>query len=271
MRLGVSSYAFTWAVGVSGSLPQTPWSALNLVEKAAQLGVSCVQIADNMPLDQFSSDQLAELIHFADSKNIALEVGMRGMRLNKMSSYLDIAVQCRSPLLRIVIDESGFEPGMDNVLGVLKEFAPELEQTGIVLAIENHDRFKASEFVHMIEATGSAHVAICLDCVNSLGAGEGLETVVERLAPFTVNLHVKEYSVARVWHKMGFVVEGCPLGQGMLNLDYVLSRLTPRCQSAILEQWTPPGETLEATLEKEDKWATESIDFLKNKIKDIYN
>lgn len=70
-------------------------------------------------------------------------------------------------------------------------------------------------------------MGICLDSVNSMGAGEGIETIVEVLSPYTVNLHVKDFVVQRVYHMMGFVVEGRPAGQGMLPLEYLLEKLEP--------------------------------------------
>jgi L-ribulose-5-phosphate 3-epimerase UlaE len=97
-----------------------------------------------------------------------------------------------------------------------------------------------------------------------MGAGEGLETVIEKLAPLTVYLHVKEFSVKRVFHKMGFVIEGCPLGEGMLPIEELVQIVSSRCQSAILEQWTPPEETIDKTIEKEARWAEQSVKYLKS-------
>jgi 3-oxoisoapionate decarboxylase len=63
---------------------------------------------------------------------------------------------------------------------------------------------------------------------------------------------------------MGFVIEGCPLGEGMLPVAELFQKVSPGCQSAILEQWTPPEETIEKTIEKEARWAEQSIVYLKN-------
>lgn len=67
---------------------------------------------------------------------------------------------------------------------------------------------------------------------------------------------------------MGFVIEGCPLGEGMLPVQELLVKVSPRCKSAILEQWTPPEETIEATIEKEARWAEQSIVYLKYVLKE---
>jgi L-ribulose-5-phosphate 3-epimerase UlaE len=64
---------------------------------------------------------------------------------------------------------------------------------------------------------------------------------------------------------MGFVVEGAPAGQGMLNIPWLLNEIGSfkRCNSAILELWTPPEEEITETIKKEEKWVLESIHFLK--------
>jgi L-ribulose-5-phosphate 3-epimerase UlaE len=98
-----------------------------------------------------------------------------------------------------------------------------------------------------------------------MGAGEGFETVSEILMPYTINLHLKDFSIKRVAHKMGLMIEGRPAGSGMLKISDLVSRLsvTNCCQSAILELWTPPEPSIEETLVKEDNWANESIEFLR--------
>jgi hypothetical protein len=50
----------------------------------------------------------------------------------------------------------------------------------------------------------------------------------------------------------------------MLPLAELIKHVPEKCQSAILEQWTPPEETIEETIEKEARWAEQSIKYLKN-------
>ena len=64
---------------------------------------------------------------------------------------------------------------------------------------------------------------------------------------------------------MGIIIEGAPAGKGMLNIRDLVDKLslTGRCESGILELWTPPEKTIEETIKKEEEWALESINFLK--------
>jgi hypothetical protein len=62
---------------------------------------------------------------------------------------------------------------------------------------------------------------------------------------------------------MGFEIEGRPFGEGCLPLQWMLDQLPPKCETAILEQWTPPEESIQKTIEKERDWARRSIAYLK--------
>ncbi len=267
MQPGISSYTYTWAIGVPGKEPKNPMTIFQLIEKAAEFGINVVQVADNLPLDQFSETELLKIRNFALDRNIQIEVGSKKMTDENLNQYIEIASFFKSPIVRFVIDGENFQPGLEEIHSIIKNAVPLLKENKIILAIENHDRFKAVEFAEMVEKAESEYVGICLDSVNSMGAGEGLETVIGKLAPLTVNLHVKEFSVKRVFHKMGFVIEGCPLGEGMLPVAELLQKVSTRCQSAILEQWTPPEESMEKTIEKETRWAEISINYLKSMLK----
>jgi sugar phosphate isomerase/epimerase len=265
MQLGISSYTYTWAIGVTGSMPDKPMSATDLVDQAAAFGLKLVQFADNLPLENFTDPELVKLLSYACRKGVSIEMGGRGLTIEHTLRCLITAEKLRSPILRMVIDGAGFEPELNTIIQILRELLPEFKSRKIKLAIENHDRLKASEFEYVIQTVDSEWVGICLDSVNSMGAGEGFETVAEILIPYTINLHLKDFSIRRVSHKMGLIIEGTPAGSGMLNIQDLITKLnySDRCQSAILELWTPPEANLAATILKEAEWAGRSVEFLK--------
>lgn len=268
MTLGLSSYTFTWATGVPGFMPVNPLSPGDLVDKTAGYGLRILQIADNMPLEDLPHNELYDLRNYARCKGVSLEMGSSRLDTGHTMKCLEAAVILGSPLLRMVIDAKGYEPDLQTVISILKELLPEFTRRNIRLAIENHDRFKAREFEEMVLSTGSELVGICLDSVNSMGAGEGFETVSEILLPYTFNLHIKDFTIRRVSHKMGLVIEGTPAGKGMLKIKALIEKLSAsdHCNSAILELWTPPGNEIEDTVLKEERWAEESIEYLKSLI-----
>ena len=264
MRLGIGSYTYGWAVGAP-----CPMTAMDLLNRAAALGVGLVQVADNLPLHALSDGDLDRFADRASGMGIRVEVGTRGIAPDHLRTYLHLAQRLGSPILRVVIDSADHRPPVDEIVGTLQALMPAFERGGVVLAIENHDRFPAGVFARMLERIGSDYAGICLDTVNSFGALEGPEVVVDVLGPWAVNLHIKDFGIQRASHGMGFTVEGRPAGQGRLNVPWLLERLdVGRDLNAILELWTPPEETLAATMAKEQAWAVESIAYLRQYIPD---
>ena len=265
MQLGIGSYTYAWAVGVRGYPPRQPLTAAGLLDKAAALGVGVVQICDNLPLDRLTLAELTALGRQAAALGLRIEVGTRGIADDRLDVYLQLARRFGSPICRLVFDTADHHPPMDEIVAALRAVMPDYERAGVVLAIENHDRFAAREFVRILERVGSAHVGICLDTVNSFGALEGPQVVVEALAPWTVSLHIKDFAIRRVDYSMGFVVEGTPAGQGRLDVPWLLEALARhgRDPNAIVELWTPPQGDVEATIALEDAWARESVQNLR--------
>ena len=265
MRLGLGSFAYAWSVGVGEHVPREPLTALGLVKEAAKLGVRLVQIGDNLPLHTLEDDALDALTARAQALDVALQVGARGSDPELLRRYLDLATRLGSPIVRTVIDTATHQPTLEEVQTLWRPLLPAYEERGVVLAVENHDRFQVRELVRLMQCLDSSAIGICLDTVNSFGALEGPEVVVSILAPWTVNLHVKDFTISRANHNMGFVVEGCPVGQGLLDVPWLLDLLRAhgRDVDAIIELWPASEPTSEATMAKERRWAMESVRYMR--------
>jgi sugar phosphate isomerase/epimerase len=268
--LGVGSYAFAWSIGVPGyPAPSQPMDARAFVVRAADLGVRRAQIADNLPLERLSSAELDALERLARELGIAVEVGTRGIAPVHLRAFLALARRFGSPIVRVVVDTAAHHPDPPEIVETLRGVLPDFAAADVILAIENHDRFKARTLADIVMALDSPHVGICLDTVNSFGALEGPDVVIETLGRFVVNLHVKDFSIRRADHNMGFVLTGTPAGAGMLDVPRVLERLYAhgRTFSAILEQWLAPDATVDATIgtmpARESAWAVESVRYLR--------
>lgn len=263
MRLGIGSYTYGWAVGVRGHQPAQPLDELGLLVKAREAGVRILQIGDNLPLHTFTKERLDELARRAQRESIEIQIGARRLTVDQLEAYAEIAHRLGVKLVRFVIDDADYHPAPADVIQVLRKSARSLRE--LTLGIENHDRFPAQVLREIIEATGQENIGVCLDTANSLGAGEGLGTIVPILAPLTVNLHLKDFRVDRLDHLMGFTVTGTPAGKGLLDVPSLVAALEPfpRCDSAILEQWTPPEAELSKTIAREAAWASQSLAYLK--------
>jgi sugar phosphate isomerase/epimerase len=272
MKLGISSWTFTWAVGISDCPPLRPLGPLDLLDKASDHGVRVLQIADNMPLHEQPMPVVDYLAAEAKRRGIALELGTRGIALAHLRTYLHLALKLGAPFVRVVIDTPTHQPDADEIIRMLSEIAPDYQAAGVALAVENHDRIPLKTLRRIVQAVDIPAVGICLDPGNCLSTLEGPEAVVETLGEFALNLHVKDFDVFRARYGMGFIVEGRPVGQGKLDLPWLLSAVHKRARgrefNAILEQWTPPHGSVEETIAIEAKWAAMSIRYLRKLIPD---
>jgi len=262
MKLGISSYTYTWALETHGLGVQ--W----LVDRAVKLGVYVLQIADNLPLEDLSDSEINSLAKSADDLGITIEVGTRDILNNNLLTYLDIAERLKSPIVRVVVDTPEHHPDMDEIIEIIKPQMTEFERAKISLAIENHDRFTTKSLKQIIQRLDNEYVGICLDCANSFGAMDGPEVVFDELAPLAVNLHVKGFRIYRADHNLGFIIEGTSIEKSMLDMSWMLGKMKQfgRDVNVILEQWTPFGGDIEVTIKKEESWAKASIEYMRGYI-----
>lgn len=254
VRLGISSYAFAWSIGVPGYSPDKPMNAFDLLKSASKLGIQLVQIADNLPLHKLENAELDRLIGLASDLNIDIEIGTRGITNDNILKYLKIAKLFKSSILRVVIDTPENHPTEDEIVSIIKSLVPKLQDAGIILAIENHDRFSSKMLSRIIHRIDSRNVGICLDSTNSFATLERPYEVAKELGELVVNIH------------LGFIIEGTPAGEGMLNIPCFLKEILKyqRNPNVIVELWTPPENNINATIEKEKQWVELSVKNLLN-------
>jgi sugar phosphate isomerase/epimerase len=270
VKLGISSWSYPWAIGVPGyDRPEAPLDAFGLLDRAVALGVEVVQVADNLPVDALSTDDLARLAEGASRSGIAIELGTRGVEPAHLARYLELALATGARLVRTLTHRKDSTPDLPQIEAWLRQSLPSYERAGVTLALENYERHTAAELAALVYKIGSPSLGVCLDTVNSLGALETPAEVVCRLAPLTVNLHVKDFEIKRVPSMMGYVVTGCPAGTGRLDVPWLLDEMRGcgRDPSVIVEQWPPFSDTIGVTVALEAAWAEQSVRYLQTRMR----
>jgi len=271
MELGIASWSVPWSIGVRGYPPPSPpLGVMGLVEKAAELDVRVVQIADNLPLHEIAAAELDGLREAARARAVTLEAGTRGLDPEHLMRYIRIARRIEARVLRTVLSGSLLGPEeMAAAEAAIRQVVPMLDHEDVTLALENNEAFSAAEFAGLIRRISSPRVGICLDTANSLGRPETLQTVVKHLAEHAVVLHAKDYVIHRIDTRMGFSITGAPLGEGRVAFDDVLAELRRHGRtgiSIIVEHWPPFAGTIEETVRIEREWLGRSVRFLRSKL-----
>lgn len=263
MKIGISSWTYTWHIGVAGyPLPENRMDVFALLEKAHVLGADVLQIADNLPLEKLQKKDLLRLRQTADAWDIALEVGTKGIRPEKLTAFFEIAEMLGSPIVRTLLHDEHGCPSLDEAEQNIRAVLPVLHQKQLTLAVENHDFFSVEQLRTLMERIGDPRVRICLDPVNNLAQGESSGDVLRTLGEYTVNFHCKDYTIFRKPSNLGFDVVGCAAGDGLLNLPRWMHYFEGQDISFIVELWTPWQETIEATCALENRWAEQSMKVL---------
>lgn len=261
--LGFSSYAFTWAIGVPGyPAPKTPMTALDLINTTAQLGGSVLQLADNVALHTMSKRDLHKLRDEAYRRGIELQVGTRGVDVEILLAYADLAIALGAQVVRTLLDTDIRSPTIDEAITCIQTVLPRYSHDGLTLVIENHDKRKASELCTIMEKFSSANLGICFDTANSLGALENPYEVAVKLSPYVRCVHLKDVIIYRPPHQQGFIIEGCSLNQGMLDVERILSILfsaTRKVCPILVELWVPYKGSPEETARLEEQWRSMSF------------
>jgi sugar phosphate isomerase/epimerase len=266
VRVGLSSYAFRWAIGTEALRPAVPLDPPALVDKAAALGAQVLQICDNAPLHGLSDRALGALAGRAAGYGLALQLGIRGTQPAHLRRSLAVAERIEARVLRVVLALESQSPAIDEVAARLRVVMPDLRAAGITLAIENHFHLSPATLVHLVAAIDDPLVGVCLDPLNSIARLAGVWETVRTLAPYAVAIHAKDAVTRRAG--TGFAIVGCPLGEGLVDMAGILDALrtagrSPRCQQCVLvECWMDRLEDEAATLAQEEAWARHGIAYL---------
>jgi sugar phosphate isomerase/epimerase len=261
MRIGLSSYLFRWAIGTPVFRPARPMSPMDLVNRTAELGCDLVQIADHPMLEGYTERDLRVLKNVAEESSVELEVGTSGATEVRLRRFLDIACQLDARIVRIVLDGPDAHPSVEEAGALLKKIAPSYGDAGVTLAIENHFLIPSQDLAGLIEFVDHPAVGVCLDTANSVACQEWPLDTVRILAPYAVNVHMKDYVIGPHPEGVGVVLSGAPLGEGRQDIGGVVEAInsTGKEMNYILEQWFPRQADEPATLNMEMEWTRRNI------------
>lgn len=266
MTLGLGSYTFRWSIGHKGLVPDAPMQPGDLLDIASSHGLGVVQYADNMPLGDLSAAALDALKAKAHGLGIAIELGTQSFNADEVRRYIDIAAQLDACILRVALDGPDAAKPIDVLAAEFTALLPLARAAGVRIAIENHFNYPSPQLVTLLNAINSDQIGVCLDVANSICAGEWPMETVATLADHTINLHLKDYLIVPDPYGVGFVIHGCPLGQGRSDCQAVLDAMPTQDMTVILEHWLPRADDMNDACASEHLWLAQSVDFAHTKL-----
>jgi sugar phosphate isomerase/epimerase len=228
-----------------------------------------VQICDNVPLADLADEDLLLLAGRAIELELDLEVGIRGSRPEQISRNLHVAQLLGARVLRVVLTDGAWHPSLAQAAALLRDILPALRAAHVTLALENRFSLTPAELADLVRTVNDPRVGVCLDPLNSIARLVGVGETVAALAPLAVAVHVKDATVTR--QGAGFVIQGCPLGEGQVDIEGMLAavytagtaRAARPSPSVLVEGWMDLLDDETATLAQEADWARRGIAYLK--------
>jgi 3-oxoisoapionate decarboxylase len=262
--IGLSTYSFFWRW--SERAPE-PLTLPQMLTRTAELGVGLFQICDYPPIEEYSPEQLDDLAAVATELGVKLELGTKGIEPHHLRSYLAMAGRLRVDLVRSMLYSPTSRPSVEDAKGMLGDVVPEFAAAGVRLALETYEQVPSADLVEVVRGIDSPVLGICLDPGNCVAALENPRDVVERTAPYVLNLHIKDFAFSRRGGWVGFLFAGAPLGTGLLDYDHLVETTQAREKglSQVIEHWLPWQDDYDETARLEDEWTVSNLEYLRSK------
>jgi sugar phosphate isomerase/epimerase len=100
---------------------------------------------------------------------------------------------------------------------------PIVERHRMPLGLENHKDWRVDQQVALLERYSSEYLGVTLDTGNNLTVLDDPMEAVEKLAPYTINTHLKDMAVEETGD--GFRISEVPLGEGLLDMPRIVDTI----------------------------------------------
>lgn len=270
LKLGLFSYSYHLAFGRHADYkPTVKMDLFQFMDRAKEMGFDGIQI-DITHLESHDSAYLAKLTKYAEDKGFYIEYGSTGIEEGHTLSELEVARQLHAPIMRTYMGFSRYDKKTDvkkeieKAISVLNNLKPKLKEYGIKLAIENHCDATADELLQIIKRVNDPNIGVCVDLGNFMINLENPTESVEKLAPYIVTTHFKDYNSTMM--NWGFKTYGVALGDGAIDLNAILKILTEKSKldRIMLEIPIEPEGDEAATLKKENDAVEKSALYARN-------
>jgi sugar phosphate isomerase/epimerase len=263
VTIGLSTYAFFWQ---GSARVERPLTLTDMVDQTAELGVEILQICDYPQVAELDRDALRRLRARAEAAGVRLELGTRGVTPEHLGAWLDLARALDAVTVRSMVYTATHRPGPQEARALLEKALPAYQAAGVRIALETYEQVPTAVLVDLVAAIGSPSLGICSDPANCVAALELPGDVVDRVAPYVVNMHVKDFTFTRQAGWVGFNLIGAPLGEGLLDYDAMVARIDPDpTVNQIVEHWLPWQGDADGTCETERRWTEHNVSYLRSK------
>ena len=234
LDIGVAAYTFSYLCGFAGAgTPRAwphPYDAYDLMDLAAAHGLGSVEFPPAWGLGSLDRAELAKARDYAAARGLFVVVDSGVVDVATLQALLPAAATLGAPTVRVIVStilcgdrravRNTWPAYLAEIARRLREVRALAEETGVAIALENHQDLTSDELVALCEEVGSPQIGVNLDAVNPLAVGEEPLAFARRVTPYLKNVHLKDYRLYRT--PQGYRLARCPIGAGVLDVPVLL-------------------------------------------------
>jgi sugar phosphate isomerase/epimerase len=236
-------YTMGYIPSADGAPNPTPLTALQLMDKAVELGLSGIELPLTTRVPSFEG-RVVELPLGCD--DLGAELRSRGLSVvadygvivdttaEHFADYLRTAQRLGASVVRATLSNmlcgdrrtcaEGWPARLSAVATRLRDVLPVAEELGISIAMENHQDATTDDLIALHELSGgSAAYGITFDTGNPLAMGEDPVEAARRLAHLVRHVHLKDYTIH--FAPEGYRLVRCAAGDGVIDFPSILKFL----------------------------------------------
>jgi sugar phosphate isomerase/epimerase len=236
--LNTSSLSFTlgYKKKLNGVKNKKPTSIVTLLDNIKKLGINGIEF----PYFRFYKEnkKILQIKKILDKKKIFCVIDSDlEIDTNQILNLIPIAKKINSKVIRIKAsnilsserwrENNNWNEKIKIIIKKINSLKKILIKNKIKIAIENHQDFDSHELKYIIKKVGKNIVGINFDIGNAFATLEDPMQFAKRLAPYIINVHIKDYKIYKC--KNGITLSRCALGNGDVQFDKILPFLEKKC------------------------------------------
>lgn len=273
MKFGIGSFAYRWAIGRPYYRPDKPMTIDELIDRAVGYGVQRILLCNNIPLHEFSDEELAHIKERLEREKIVPETGSRGTDYEYFKKMIEVSAYLGSHTLRVAwdmdrkADENGIREQVLNGIKTFQALMPLCHEHDVRIAVENGKLNDIYEILEMAKGVGDNYFGVAVDTCNSTCFITPTEEVFRVLAPYAKSVHFKDFNVRL--DPRGDVINGVAMGEGMVDFPRMLEILKENGYDGniFLELYIDRTDDHEETIRIEEECVRKSMKYAKEVLK----
>jgi sugar phosphate isomerase/epimerase len=246
----------------SYAILRPPRTAIEFMERAHSVGAGGVQAT----LASFEPDYLKKVRQKTEELGLYLEVltPMPGPDTTQFEKTVQAAKEAGAECIRSAC-LAGRRYETFNSLDQWKTFVAESMQKferaaaiankhKFAIGVENHKDWTVEDYLAILKKYSSEYLGVCIDFGNNLSLLDDPNEIVESLAPYVINTHIKDMGVEE--YEDGFLLSEVPMGQGILDLKRMVAAVLKARPSAKFSLDMLTRDPLKITCLTEKYWLT---------------